>query len=361
MIGGNDGEFRVLSGILLRQSAFPMRICATAPTRIDLAGGTLDLYPIYLLEDGGLTLNCAINMQCGVTLESRGDGRVCLRSEDLGIEEQYDSVASVSLDGELEIVSRAIKFFRPPGGLTVTSKNHVKKGSGLGASSSLLIAILSALNELTGSPYSLRQLIDIAADLEAQCIRVPTGKQDYFAAAFGGVSALWFEVNDARRECLLSTEEDIRELEERLILSFAGAPRFSGATNWNMIRNYVEENQTTVSGMKRVKKITHAMRKSILERDWEQVASLIDQEWQIRRTLAEGVTTEAVEKIMQAALEAGAAANKLCGAGGGGCMITFVLPKKRQRVEAALAAAGAEVLPFKIVAGGVSVECEPET
>lgn len=333
-----------------------MKIRAITPTRIDLAGGTLDLYPIYLLEEGGLTINCAINMECIVILERRSDKKVHISSLDQGIEEEYDDINSASASGELEIIVRAVRFFRPDFGLNVTTENQVKKGSGLGASSSLLVAMLEALNILTDSDYSLEQLINFAADLEAQCIRVPTGKQDYFAAAFGGVSALWFDVGGGSRECLLQNEDEIRELERRIILSFTGTPRFSGITNWNMIRNYIEGDKTCVAGMRRIKEISLAMRYSIMERDWKALASLIDEEWQSRRELAQGVTNEKVDAVMAAALNAGALANKICGAGGGGCMITCIAPERRDTVEAALTAAGAEVLPYKIVNEGIRIE-----
>ncbi len=336
-----------------------VRIRTVTPTRIDLAGGTLDLYPLYLLEEGGLTINCAINMECIVILERRSDKMVLISSIDQGIEKTYDDLDSVSAGGEIEIIARATKFFRPEFGLKITTENQVRKGSGLGASSSLLMAMLEALNILTASDYSLEQLINFAADLEAQCIRVPTGKQDYYAAAFGGVSALWFDVGGGSRECLLHNEDEIHELERRIILSFTGTPRFSGVTNWNMIRNYIEGDKACVAGMRRIKEISLAMRYSIIEHDWKALASLIDEEWQSRRELAHGVTNEKVDAIMAAAVNAGALANKICGAGGGGCMITYIDPEDREKVETALAAAGAEVLPYKIVSEGIRIEHLP--
>ncbi|MBI5117828.1 GHMP kinase [Candidatus Poribacteria bacterium] len=336
-----------------------MLIKATTPTRIDLAGGTLDLYPLYLFEEGGLTVNCAINMYCLVTLEPRNDKQIHLTSIDLNIHEQFANIDSISTAGPLEIVSRAVKFFRPGVGLNVTTENRVVKGSGLGASSSLLIATLAALNELMNSVYSSDELIDFAADIEAQCIRIPTGKQDYFAAVFGGVSALWFEVGGNQREDLLKDGDGIAELENRIILSFTGAPRFSGATNWSMIKNYIDNNPGTLAGMKQIKETAIAMRECILARNWKEFASVVNREWLNRRTLAEGVTNEQVETVMRAARSAGALANKLCGAGGGGCMITCVEPQDRSRVETALNAVGAQVLPFKIVKNGVKVERIP--
>lgn len=333
-----------------------MRIEATTPTRIDLAGGSLDLYPIYLLEDGALTINCAIDMCCAVTLETRSDEAIHIRSVDLGVEEQYPTVDALSIDGPLEIVARAIRYFRPKCGLDIITENRVRKGSGLGASSSLLIAALGALRALNESDCSSERMIDIAADLEAQCIRVPTGKQDYFAAVFGGVSALRFDVGGGHREELLDDEDDIRELERRLVLSFAGEPRFSGATNWSLIKNYIEHNPGTVAAMRKIGDIARAMRECVIRRDWEGMASLLAQEWENRRALAEGVTTERVESMMSAARDAGALAGKLCGAGGGGCMITFVEPEDRDSVENALADAGAEVLPFKILSTGLKLE-----
>ena len=333
-----------------------MKIRATTPTRIDLAGGSLDLYPLYLFEDGGLTINCAVDIFCAATVETRSDRKVRMTSLDLELTEEYSDVDDLPAAGPLEIVARAVKFFHPATGLNVTTENRVRQGSGLGASSSLLMAVLASLNELTESGYSYEQLIDFAADLEAQCIRVPTGKQDYYAAMFGGISSLWFEVEGNRRESLVNDMAEIRELENRLVLSFTGAPRFSGATNWNIIKGYIEQDPRTVAGLKQIKKTASTVRACILDHNWDEFPRLIAEEWRNRRTLAEGVTNEMVDGRMKAALSAGAMANKLCGAGGGGCMITCVEPDTRSRVEDALAKAGAEVLPFRIVDEGIRIE-----
>lgn len=333
-----------------------VKIEATTPTRIDLAGGTLDLYPIYLLEDGAFTVNCAIDICCTVTLETRSDREIHISSVDLNASARYEDANSIAPDGPLEIVARAVRHLKPEVGLNITAENRVRKGSGLGASSSLLIAALGALNALNGSDHSFERLIDIAAELETQCIGIPTGKQDYFAAAFGGVSSLWFDVGGGRREPLLKDEEHIRELESRLILSFAGEPRFSGSTNWDLIKNYIEGSPATVDGMRRIGEIAGHMRECVIDRDWGGIASLLAQEWDSRRALIEGITNERVDAMMGAALDAGAHANKLCGAGGGGCMITCIEPDDRGCVEAALTAAGAEVMPFRIMREGVRIE-----
>jgi D-glycero-alpha-D-manno-heptose-7-phosphate kinase len=340
-----------LIGFMMRKRI----IQVTTPTRIDLAGGTLDLYPIYLFEDGGLTINCAIDQYCTVRIEERGDKKIALKSVDLAIEEEYQDIASISTNGPLNLISRAVRYFHPEIGLTITAENRVRKGSGLGGSSSLLIAVLQALNILTDAGFTPDHLIDLAANLEAQSIGIPTGKQDYFAAVFGGVNGLWFELYENRREQLLSAK-DFQELEKRLILSFTGAPRFSGASNWNMMKNYIDKKPKTLKGMKGIKEIALAMRSCILRRDWDEFASLVEREWQHRRRLAKGVSNESVEKIISAALDAGAMANKLCGAGGGGCMITCVRPEGRTNVEAALTSSGAEVLPFKLVQEGMKVQ-----
>lgn len=331
------------------------RIRVTTPTRIDLAGGTLDLYPIYLFEEGGLTVNCAIDHCCSVVVEERVDNKILIQSKDQATKEEFESLVSVSTDGPLNIVARAVKFFCPQRGITVTTENRVHKGSGLGGSSSLLVGVLAALNLVTEAGYSAEQIIDIAANLEAQCIGVPTGKQDYFAAVFGGVSGLWFEVYGSKREELLPAD-GFRELESRLILSFTGAPRFSGASNWNMMKNYIDQNPITQGGMKQIKEIAFAMRSCILRRDWNEFAALVDREWKHRRTLADGVSNESVERIMSASLDGGALANKLCGAGGGGCMITCIKPEDRTKVESALVSAGANVLQFQIMETGMKIE-----
>ena len=332
-----------------------MNVEAVAPCRIDLAGGTLDIWPLYLFLDGGLTVNIGIDLYSRVRISARQDQRIHLHSLDTGAELEAGSVEELPLGGPLDLVARAVRFYRPAAGIDLWTENSAPKGSGLGASSSLLICLSGALNAFNGVDLSHECLVDCAANLEAQNIRIPTGKQDYYPPLHGGVNAIWFEVGGNRVEPLLVDECAFFTLEQRLLLSFTGISHFSGATNWDMTRNYIEGSGETRACLADIKATAVEMRACLLAGDFDRFARVLNQEWQNRRQLAEGVATAETDRMMAAAERAGAQASKLCGAGGGGCMITFVSEGAREAVAAALEAEGARPLAYRIARHGLQV------
>jgi D-glycero-alpha-D-manno-heptose-7-phosphate kinase len=332
-----------------------MTVDAVAPCRIDLAGGTLDIWPLYLFLEGGLTVNIGVDLYSRVQIRPREDRRVHLRSLDTGAELEAESVDALPLGGPLDLLARAVRFYRPDTGIDLTTENSAPKGSGLGASSSLLICLSGALTVYNGVELTHEQLVNCAANLEAQNIRIPTGKQDYYPPLHGGVNAIWFEVGGDRVESLLVDETALTTLEQRLVLSFTGISHFSGATNWDMTRNYIEGTGETRTRLAEIKATAAQMRDCLLAGDFDRFGDVLNHEWQNRRHLAEGVATAETDRMMSAAQRAGAHASKLCGAGGGGCMITFVRPGARESVIAALEAEGARSLSYRIARNGLQV------
>jgi D-glycero-alpha-D-manno-heptose-7-phosphate kinase len=332
-----------------------MYVEAIAPTRIDLAGGTLDIYPLFLYEPDGTTVNMGIDVSSRVRLTPRSDEKVRLRSVDTGDETAAESVEALELGGYLDLVARLVKFYAPSTGVDVETQNQAPKGSGLGASSSLLIALSGALNELNGTGLDGETLIRWGADLEAQSIAIPTGKQDYYPAFYGGVNAIHWGIRGNEVRPLLVSEETISTLERRLILTFTGISHFSGATNWDMLRNYIENSGKTRSALREINQTAHDMEAVLRSANFEGFAEVLDREWQNRRSLAEGVSTPEIDAMMAAARDSGALASKLCGAGGGGCMITFVREGAREKVCARLESQGARVIPFRISRQGLQV------
>jgi len=342
-----------------------MKVSAIVPTRIDLAGGTLDVYPLYLFEDGGLTVNAAVNIYGHVTVEERPDARIYIHSEDTRAEETFASLAEMPIGGGLDLVKRALRFYRPHCGLNVTLRSEAPRGSGLGASSALLMALSSALNEIENLGLSKDRIIDLGANIEAQVIGIPTGKQDYFPPLFGGVCSIWFDVDGHRLERLDEGNDLIVRLNERLILTFTNINRFSGVTNWAILRRYIEKEGDTVAHLRRIKEVARALRQSLVasdrsaersRRSLDEFAHLLAVEWENRKALAEGVTTPEIDAMIAAAEAKGARASKLCGAGGGGCMITYAEPENVPAVREALVEAGATLMPFRIVPEGIRLE-----
>jgi D-glycero-alpha-D-manno-heptose-7-phosphate kinase len=332
-----------------------MAIHATAPTRIDLAGGTLDIHPLSVFVDGGFTVNMGITLLSHVKLEARRDAEIHLESKDTGAKLIAPDVASLPVGKELDLVARLVRFYAPKTGINLTTRNTVPHGSGLGASSSLLIAITGALDRLNGTRLTPDQYIDWGANVEAQCIGIPTGKQDYFGALYGGVSAIWFRVDGNKRRPVVTDEDFLRALETSVILSFTGESRFSGTSNWNMLKAYIENTGNNRACMHAIKRTALAMQEALAAKDLGRFAELVDEEWQNRKQLAEGVTTPQIDALMAAAAGAGAWSSKICGAGGGGCMITVAPQEKRPAVIAALAAGGARNLDYHIARQGLTL------
>ena len=334
-----------------------MKVSVTVPTRIDLAGGTLDVYPLYLFEDGGLTLNAAISVYGHVTVEERADARIHICSKDAGAEETFASLDEMraQLGGPLDLVKKALRFYKPCRGLNLFLHSEAPRGSGLGASSALLMALSSALNEIEGLGLSQDRIIDLGANIEAQVIGIPTGKQDYFPPLFGGVCSIWFDVDGHRLERLGESSDLVDRLNERLVLTFTNLNRFSGLTNWAMLKRYIEKQGDTVVHMRRIKKVALAMRQSLASGHLDEFARLLAVEWENRKALAEGVTTPEIDTMIAASSAAGARASKLCGAGGGGCMITYAEPEDVPAVKKALVDAGATLMPFRVVREGIQM------
>ena len=331
------------------------KILTTAPARIDLAGGTLDIYPIYIFEGGAITINAAVNLYSEVELQTRTDTTIEIISEDLNQSLIVENVSELQPGGALDLIVRIIAFYRPDSGITVRTRNNVPKGSGLGASSALLIALSHALNELLGKTYTPNEIIDIGANLEASSIRVPTGKQDYYSATYGGINGIWFQLNGIKLEPLGRDAEIVKHLESHIILSYTGASRFSGTSNWNMMKAYIDDVEGAVEKFRRIKETALAMRSCLVEKQINDFPYLLAQEWENRKALAAGVTTPRIDELISAAQAAGAMASKICGAGGGGCMITYASPDVRENVERALTQHGAKIIPFRIPGEGVKV------
>lgn len=335
------------------------KITAVAPMRADLAGGTLDIYPLHVFMGGALSINAALTLTSEVVLEPANGPAVRIISKDLDVEQSAPDAAQLDPNGALGFLARIVKFYAPPGrGLTLRTRNNVPKGSGLGASSTLLIAASHALNTWLGGQRDPETIIHTGLNIEAEFMQVPAGKQDYYSATYGGVSAIHFYHDANVHEHVITDESFLDELDARLIISFAGAPRFSGASNWNMFKSYIDGDPDARRNLDNIKRIAHDMLSALRSRDLDAFTQLLQEEWEHRRNIADGVSTPEIETMMAAASAAGARASKVCGAGGGGCMVTVADPDKRNAVCDALFNAGATVMDCKISRQGVVVNVE---
>ncbi|MFQ5817850.1 MAG: GHMP kinase [Terriglobia bacterium] len=329
-----------------------MRLHVIAPTRIDLAGGTLDIWPLYLLHPGALTINLAISRYAHALLEIRRDSRIMLVSRDSGGRAVFGSLAALerARSPRLPLLAHLVRHFAPRAGLTLTTWSEVPAGAGLGGSSALAVAIAHGLARLTGRPLSRQTVIALVRDLEVRVLQVPTGEQDFYAAAYGGLSAIHLDPGGTWREPLRT---NLDALQERLLLAYTGKPRRSGVNNWEVTKARLEGRRLVVRNFDALAEISVALRVALRANDWRRVGELIDAEWHVRRRNAPTISTPTIDRLMRIARRAGARAAKVCGAGGGGCVVFYCQPEQRARVAAALWAAGVTVLPFRCARRGV--------
>lgn len=326
----------------------------TAPVRIDLAGGTLDIHPLYIFEDGSSVINIAIEPGTEVNIEKRDDKKIVLRSDDLNLTEEYLSSSEINVDSKLGLLGSAVKFFDFEYGLNISTLSHVPKGSGLAASSSMLIALMYGLANLKGVEVEPNTFIDWCANIEARLLGIPTGKQDYYAAYFGRLNNINFTSRGIVNKNYNISELNF-DIENSIILSFTGISHFSGTNNWAMMKRYIDDEENSRKSMHIIKETAIKMHKAVLSKNIDEIALVLNEEWENRKKLAEGVSNEKIDKIVSNAQKAGALASKICGAGGGGCLITLCHPQDREKVIESLKEAGAEILNFEPAKCGVKI------
>jgi D-glycero-alpha-D-manno-heptose-7-phosphate kinase len=330
-----------------------VRISASAPTRIDLAGGTIDIWPLYLFHAGAQTLNAAISLRARAWIEKRPDERIELVSEDIDKQENL-SFDQLPADQTLPLLAKLAHRFGAHG-LRLTTRGESPAGAGIAGSSALNVAVCGALAAFTNQEIKGEALLDIAKDVEAQVIRVPTGLQDYRPALYGGIAAVELHAGQPRRVAL---DVDARELERRIVLCYTGEPRNSGTNNWDITKRHIDGDSHVFDCFERIRDTAAAMREALTRGDWDATAAALATEWENRKRLAPGVTTPAIESLIARATAAGAKAAKVCGAGGGGCLFCLADPKDVPGVREALATGQARILDFRLEATGLDVTRE---
>jgi D-glycero-alpha-D-manno-heptose-7-phosphate kinase len=324
----------------------------TAPCRADLAGGTLDIWPLYLFHPGAVSVNVALNIRTACRITPRSGHEILLRSHDTAREEFFASLDELLAAKSYEhpLAAHLVCFFKPTNGFLLETFSESPAGAGISGSSALMIATCSALARFTGRRLDTEQLRVIAQNVEAQVIRVPTGCQDYYPAMHGGVNAVHLEVGGIRHETIPVSPE---ELDRRFVLFYTGAPRHSGINNWEVLKHHIGGDQKVICNFEEISHLAQAMHRALADQQWEDVERLLCEEWSLRRTNAPGITTPLIDKLIAVAKRHGARAAKVCGAGGGGCVIALIEEGARQDVENAIRGNGGHPLDFRVAREGL--------
>jgi D-glycero-alpha-D-manno-heptose-7-phosphate kinase len=336
-----------------------VRIESKAPTRIDLAGGTLDIWPLYLFHEGALTVNCAITRyaSCVIQVSPGKSRRIVLASRDTNRRESFPSLEALcrAQRHKLPLLAELVRVFRPTMGFNLTTDSEAPAGAGIGGSSAMAVAICAALDRLTGAGLRREDWIHISRDVEAIVIRVPTGTQDHYPPAFGGAAAIVLAAGGERRETLGC---DLDELERRLVLCYTGKPRQSGINNWEVFKRHIDGDRRVSQNLEKINAVAKQVRAALERNAWSEVGRLVREEWEFRRRNLRTISTPVIDRIISSARRQGALGGKVCGAGGGGCLTLVIEADARARVEAAVTAAGGTLLPLRIDRDGVQVRSD---
>ena len=333
-----------------------MQVHSSAPTRIDFAGGTLDIWPLYLFHPGAQTVNAAIQLRAACTVAPSDDGGVWLVSEDTSQTLTAATWRMLDTDGDSRLLAHIARFFEVEG-VRITTRATSPMGAGIAGSSALTLAVCAALARWQSVEYSPDQLLTLAMNLESRTLGIPTGAQDYRPALYGGVSAVELGPVGVTRVAL---EVDSAELNRRLVLAFSGDSRSSGINNWDITRRHIEGDGALAARFDRIRDIAVAIREALVKSDWTELARQVTLEWRERQRLGPGVTTPAIERLMTQAAAAGALAGKVCGAGGGGCVFFLIDPLRRAEVCQAVLDAGARLLDCRIDTDGLRLNRREE-
>jgi len=333
-----------------------MIIESKAPTRVDFAGGTLDIWPLYLFHPGAVTVNAAISLYASCRLETHpaGDERIRLISRDIQREESFPSFAALvkAKRYRLPLLAEISKFFQPQGGFTLVTDSEAPAGAGIGGSSAMAVAICAALDRFTGAGKSKVDWIHISRDAEAIVINVPTGTQDHYPPAFGGAAAIELPPGGEHR---VELRVNLDELERRFVVCYTGKPRQHGINNWEVYKAHIGGKRSVQTSLERISVVAQKMRLAFEKPDWQEASRLMREEWSFRKRNLPTISTKMIDRVIETTRRNGALAGKVCGAGGGGCVVLLIEPDARERVEKAILAAGAKTLPVTIDRQGVQV------
>ncbi len=285
----------------------------------------------------------------GLTKEAVKDAH----ARDLKKKIKFDSIKNIRHNHALSLATRAINFFKPESGLYIETDCKSPAGAGLAGSSALNISICSALNKLTNSKYSRKELITIAKNIESQVINIPTGDQDYYPAMFGGLHFIKLSIEGVNAD---KCKIDNKELEKRITLCYSGSSRNSGINNWEIFKRHIDGNKKIFNNLESIRKTADKVKTAIINSDFNLLGRLIGEEWRNRKNLWRGVSTPQIERLIAIAEENGAISAKVCGAGGGGCVIFFSEPDRQEDIKTALKKTGARVLNYKIDNGGIKIK-----
>jgi len=330
----------------------PRFVRAKAPLRISFAGGGTDL-PSYYRERGGAVLVATIDKYSYVSLTPRADRDARITSLDFDIDVKYQLDDEPILNGVLDLAKAAIRRFHVERGFDLSLQSDAPPGSGLGSSSSMTVAIIGAMLEWLRGRLDPYQLAELAYEIERIDLGIAGGKQDQYAAVFGGLNHVEFSAERTIVTPLRLRRDVLNDLEAHLLLCYTGQTRLSSGLIERQVGYYQAGRKETLEGMARLHSLCPEMRDALVRGELEQFGRMLHEASLAKKMMNPAISDEHIDRMIAAAMGAGALACKILGAGGGGYLLLFVPMDLRLSIRHALEAIGGRFLGFGFEDHGV--------
>ena len=336
----------------------PHYIRARAPLRLSFCGGGTDVSP-YPEEHGGMVLSATMNQYAYASLRPRRDSRVTLASLDYDVVAKYDHPRRMRFDGNLDLIKAVVRSFKVRRGADLWVHSDAPPGSGLGSSSTLVVALIGVMAEWLRQPLSSYQVAELAYRIERVDMKLAGGRQDQYAATFGGFNFIEFNADSTLVHPLRIRPDVISELEYRLLLCYMGQTRQSAHIIERQVESYREGRGKTVDALHHLKAETLEMKRALLVGDIDGMGELLHQAWEHKKKLDHAISNTHVDRLYQLARKEGAIGGKMPGAGGGGYFLLLTRFDRKHRVSAVLEKHGGQVVPFQFERRGMTAWASP--
>lgn len=329
-------------------------LIARAPLRISLAGGGTDL-PAYYESYGGMVVSTSIEKFVYVQVQPNGPDRTHITSADYRTFYRHGEEGPITWNGELALPRAVLHEFGIQNGLSLFIASEVPPGTGLGSSSALAIALVQAVAAYVERPMTRHEIAQLACHVELGKLGAPIGKQDQYAAAFGGLNAITFTRDGVEVDPIRVAPDVSRDLESRLLLFFTGTARDSAAILREQQRETNQSNRQVLSNLHAIRDAADACRAALEAGDLDEIGRLLDEGWRLKRGLTEGITNNRIDECYRVARDHGALGGKITGAGGGGFLLLYCYKTDQAELTRALEAQGLRRMDFHFDRAGVSV------
>lgn len=332
-----------------------MIIRSKAPLRLGFGGGGTDVSP-FSDEEGGAVLNATINKYAYTTLIPKQSSKINIRSLDYGVTVHYDVDKKLIFDGEMDLAKGVInRLKKNRNGVDIYMHTDAPPGSGLGSSSAMVVSLIGAFKEWQMLPLSNYDIAELAYAVERIDAGIKGGKQDQYAAAFGGFNFMEFHKDTVIVNPLRINQNILNELEYNLVLYYTGRTRVSGNIIESQVDNFVAKRKETLWAMNELKQNAIDMKKALLTGKLDEFGMLLNYAWEYKKKMTDKITNSRIDELYEEAKKAGAMSGKISGVGGGGFMILYCGFNKKYKVINRLEQMGGKVVDFEFDDKGLQV------